>query len=234
MDVGAWRATVHGVVKSRTRLSVHSTTTLSSGFPGGASGKEPARQCSRYKRHGFDPWVRSMPWRRKWQNPLQYSCLGNPMDRGTWRVTVWGMAKSQIRLKRLSTELSEYCSIPNGWRSLNCDSPRFCCPDRHFHSHFERDCERKPDLAEPRVPSMVCVLPDGRSQVTFFLKQPWDSREAGDFSDKSSAIEVGASTPGPQWEKETLFQTVLRALVDHCIVWQQVLKRARIFWLIKE
>ena len=143
MDVGAWRATVHGVVKSRTRLSVHSTTTLSSGFSGGASGKEPARQCSRYKRHGFDPWVRSMPWRRKWQNPLQYSCLGNPMDRGTWRVTVWGMAKSQIRLKRLSTELSEYCSIPNGWRSLNCDSPRFCCPDRHFHSHFERDCEEE-------------------------------------------------------------------------------------------
>lgn len=57
---------------------------------------------------------------------------------------------------------------------------------------------RKPDLAEPRVPSTVCDLPDGRSQVTFFLKQPWDSREAGDFSDNSSAIEVGASTPGPQ------------------------------------
>lgn len=57
---------------------------------------------------------------------------------------------------------------------------------------------RKPDLGEPLVLSMVCVLPDGRSQVTFSVKQPWDSREAGDFSDNSSAIEVGASTPGPQ------------------------------------
>ena len=28
------------------------------GFPGGASGKEPACQCRRCKRRGFDPWVR--------------------------------------------------------------------------------------------------------------------------------------------------------------------------------
>ena len=27
-------------------------------------------------------------------NPLQYSCLGDPMDRGTWRATVLGVAKS--------------------------------------------------------------------------------------------------------------------------------------------
>ena len=28
-------------------------------------------------------------------NPLQYSCLENPMDRGTWWATVHGAAKSQ-------------------------------------------------------------------------------------------------------------------------------------------
>ena len=28
-------------------------------------------------------------------NPLQYSCLENPMDRGTWQATVRGVAKSQ-------------------------------------------------------------------------------------------------------------------------------------------
>ena len=27
-------------------------------------------------------------------NPLQYSCLGNPMDRGAWWATVHGIAKS--------------------------------------------------------------------------------------------------------------------------------------------
>jgi len=29
-------------------------------------------------------------------NPLQYSCLGNLMDRGAWWATVHGIAKSQI------------------------------------------------------------------------------------------------------------------------------------------
>ena len=28
-------------------------------------------------------------------NPLQYSCLENPMDRGAWQATVYGVAKSQ-------------------------------------------------------------------------------------------------------------------------------------------
>ena len=36
-------------------------------FPGGASGKEPAHQCSRYKKLRFDPWVRKIPWGREWQ-----------------------------------------------------------------------------------------------------------------------------------------------------------------------
>ena len=36
-------------------------------------------------------------------NPLQCSCLENPMDRGAWRAIVHGAAKSQTRLKRLST-----------------------------------------------------------------------------------------------------------------------------------
>ena len=31
-------------------------------------------------------------------NPSQYSCLGNSMDRGAWRDTVHGVAKSEVRL----------------------------------------------------------------------------------------------------------------------------------------
>ena len=31
-------------------------------------------------------------------NPLQYSCLENPMDRGAWQATVHGVAKSQTQL----------------------------------------------------------------------------------------------------------------------------------------
>ena len=35
-------------------------------------------------------------------NPLQYSCLENPMERGAWWATVHGVAKSRTRLKWLS------------------------------------------------------------------------------------------------------------------------------------
>ena len=36
-------------------------------------------------------------------NPLQYSCLENPMDRGALWATVYGVTESRTRLKRLST-----------------------------------------------------------------------------------------------------------------------------------
>ena len=37
-------------------------------------------------------------------NPLQYSCLENPMDRGAWQATVHRVAKSWTRLKQLSMD----------------------------------------------------------------------------------------------------------------------------------
>ena len=39
-------------------------------------------------------------------NPLQYSCLGNPMDRGIWRATVHGVAKSRTRLSNFTFTLN--------------------------------------------------------------------------------------------------------------------------------
>ena len=38
-------------------------------------------------------------------NPLQYSCLENPMDRGVWWATVHRVTKSWTRLKQLSTHV---------------------------------------------------------------------------------------------------------------------------------
>ena len=38
-------------------------------------------------------------------NPLQYSCLGNPMDRGSWLVTVFGVAKQSDTTERLNNKL---------------------------------------------------------------------------------------------------------------------------------
>ena len=40
-------------------------------------------------------------------NPLQCSCLENPMDRGAWKATVQRVAQSWTQLKRLSTHILE-------------------------------------------------------------------------------------------------------------------------------
>ena len=41
-------------------------------IPGGTGGKEPACQCCRCERCGFDPWVRKIFWRREWQPNLVF------------------------------------------------------------------------------------------------------------------------------------------------------------------
>ena len=41
-----------------------------------------------------NPWVRKSPGEGN-DNPLQYPCLGNPMDTGAWLSIVHGVAKSQ-------------------------------------------------------------------------------------------------------------------------------------------
>ena len=45
----------------------------------------------------FDPWIVKIP-REGNGNPLKYSCLEKPMDRGAWWAIVHGVAKSQTRL----------------------------------------------------------------------------------------------------------------------------------------
>ncbi|XDA71135.1 hypothetical protein R6Z07F_001490 [Ovis aries] len=46
---------------------------------------------------GFSPGSGRSPGKGN-GNPLQYSCLGNPMERGAWWATVHGVAKSHTRL----------------------------------------------------------------------------------------------------------------------------------------
>ena len=77
------------------------------GFPHGTSDKESTCQCRRIKRRSFNPWVGRSPGGGH-GNPLQYSCLENPMDRGAWWATVHGVAKIRTRLKWLSIHAWEY------------------------------------------------------------------------------------------------------------------------------
>ena len=70
-------------------------------FPGGASGKEPACNAGDVRDAGSIPGLgRSHGGGRG--NPLQYSRLENPMDRGAWWATVRRVTESQTRLKQLS------------------------------------------------------------------------------------------------------------------------------------
>ena len=65
------------------------------GVPAGAGGEEPACQCRRHKGHGFDPWVGKISGGEH-GNPLQYSCLENPMNRGTWQA-ILSMGLQKVR-----------------------------------------------------------------------------------------------------------------------------------------
>ena len=78
------------------------------------------------KSHGWSSLVGCSPWGREESdtterlhfhfsllcigevngNPLQCSCLENPRDRGAWWASVYGVAQSRTRLKRLSSSSS--------------------------------------------------------------------------------------------------------------------------------
>ena len=47
-------------------------------------------------------------------NPLQYSCLGNPMDRGAWRAIVYGVAKSQTQFSNGTAAAAYPVLTPRG------------------------------------------------------------------------------------------------------------------------
>ena len=62
-------------------------------FPGGSEGKESA--CNAGDQSLIPEWGRYP--REGNGNPLQYSCLENPMDRGAWRTAVHRISKSRTR-----------------------------------------------------------------------------------------------------------------------------------------
>ena len=69
--------------------------------PGGTSGKEPACQFRRQKRHGFNPWVRKILWRRKGQ-PIPNSCPWREKRDGLWSIGL-----QRVRQKQFSSSSSK-------------------------------------------------------------------------------------------------------------------------------
>ena len=72
----------------------HASTSVFLGFPGGSDGKESTCDVGGL---GSIPGLGRSPGEGN-GTPLQYSCLENPMDRGAWWATVYGVTKSQTQL----------------------------------------------------------------------------------------------------------------------------------------
>ena len=68
------------------------------GFPGGAAVKNLPANAGDIRDTGLTTGSGRFPG-GGYGNPLQYSCLENPMDRGAWCATARGVAKSRTRLK---------------------------------------------------------------------------------------------------------------------------------------
>ena len=59
--------------------------------------KNPLATAGDARDVGLIPGIRRSPGEGN-GNLLQYSCLGNPMDRGAWRATVHGVSKTKTQL----------------------------------------------------------------------------------------------------------------------------------------
>ena len=78
-----------------------SINVLKNGFPRWLSGKNKTKQKNPPANKGD---MGSIPGLGRSSgegngNPFQYSCLGNPMDRGAWWATVHGVVRSWTRLR---------------------------------------------------------------------------------------------------------------------------------------
>ena len=98
----------------------HHTYQPYAGLPQWLISKESTCQCKWRKRCRFIPGsVRSSGSGNG--NPLQYSHLGNPMDRGAWQAAVHGVGKSQTQLSAKSKQpvmcINQYRfqSHPQSW-----------------------------------------------------------------------------------------------------------------------
>ena len=72
------------------------------GFPGGASGKEPACRCRRHKRRGFNPWVGKIPWRRAWQPIPVFLPIDSHGQRSLAGYSLWGCRCCGMKLPRVT------------------------------------------------------------------------------------------------------------------------------------
>ena len=185
MDRGAWWAAIYGVTQSQTRLKQLSGSSSSCG---GSTGTMPAllltprtapahswssvrlmalvlrnlsASAGDIRDSGSIPGSRRPPGEGN-VNPLQYSCLESPVDRGAWQATVFRIAESD------TTEATEHKQDSVGvgvllrsWAEPTADASQVlmpvCKPNSNTSNVTQRGCPRRE--AAPGIQRGASPLP---------------------------------------------------------------------------
>ena len=114
-------------------LYIKTSLSLLLGFPGGASGKEPACQCRLrdaltwgVKRRQLDRWVRKIPWRREWQTTPVFLPGESHGQRSLVGYSPYRFRHNWSNLAWQSLLLKEHCQGTQGCVCSVCIAMRVC------------------------------------------------------------------------------------------------------------
>ena len=165
-------------IQASVQINPRSST---SGFPGGSDSK---RICLQFRRLAFMPGSGRSAGERN-SNPLQYSCLESPMDRGAWQATVHGVRRGLDTTEQLTLSLPLNLVWPSVIFLASLSLTSLTCKEAY--------------LAGWLAHSQKVLQHDGSSQVALavscaFLLHPPAS--AGDIWDMGSIPGLGRSPGG--------------------------------------
>ena len=107
------------------------------GFPDNSDSKESTCEC---RIHGFDPWVRKIPWKRKWQSPPVFLPGKSHGQRNLVHCSPWCPKESDMSewVSTVSDGWTPRNWSPNSWFSYICKA--FCILVPNYPSNFINDC----------------------------------------------------------------------------------------------
>ena len=182
------------------------------GFPGGSVVKNPPASAGDV---GLIPGSGRTPG--EWNgDPLQYFCLENPMDRGTWQVTVYGDAKSWTEFS--STQLISHVQLfVNPWTTARQASPSITSSLSLLKlisiglvmpsNHLILCC---PLLLLPPIPPSIRVFSNESA-----LRMRWPKYWSFSFSISPSNEHPGLISSRMDWLDILAVQGTLKSLLQH-------------------
>ena len=92
------------------------------------SGKESTHQCRRWGRYNFNPWVRKIPWRRKWRPTLVFLPREFHGQRSLAGYSPWGRKESDVTEQLSTHKQPELAQTPQGEDPIQQDWCLFQMP----------------------------------------------------------------------------------------------------------